>query len=73
VQHIQERVEIVENELGKQEPNPTQLIESYTSLISALQQDGNYSSRLKVIPTNHGTWKIMRQKRTTLRDPQGEF
>jgi hypothetical protein len=73
VQYIQERVENVDNELAKQEPNPTQLIESYTALINAIQQDGNYSSRLKVIPTDHGTWKILRKKSTTLRDPQGEF
>jgi len=73
VDAIQSRIESVESEIQKPQPNPTLLLESYTTLINALQQDSNYSSRLKIIPTEHGTWKILRRKNTTLRDPQGEY
>ena len=73
VQNIQGRVESVESELRTQQPNPDNLKESYAALINALQQDSNYASRLKIVPTDYGTWKIMRRKNTTLRDPQGEY
>jgi hypothetical protein len=73
VQNIQGRVESVESELRTQQPNQNSLLESYAELINALQQDSNYASHLKIVPTDDGTWKVMRRKNTILRDPQGEY
>lgn len=73
IENIQGRISSVENELAKQQPDEQQLTEAYSDLINALKQDKNYSSRLKIVPTSYGTWKILRRKSTILRDPRGEY
>jgi hypothetical protein len=81
IRSVEERVGAVEQELqnhANQGGNESRLATAYTDLIRALQEDENYSSRIEIIPTSYGTWKIIRRKRqarkpTVLRDSQGEY
>lgn len=76
LENIQGRLTTVECELKRPEPSEPALMEAYSALISALQQDKNYSSQLYIVKTDYGTWKIMRKrsrKPTVLRDPNGEY
>ena len=73
INEVQGKMSVVENELNRKSPDEEKLKEYYSRLVDALKQDKNYSSKIKIVPTDYGTWKILRRKSTTLRDPNGEF
>lgn len=76
IQTVQTKVINVEKKLSRPQQNEKSLLNAYSSLIKSLQKDEFYSSRIEIIPTEYGTWKIIRKrtkKNTILRDPKGEF
>jgi|GEM_PF-3598099 len=74
IENVQQRVAAVESELHKSQADDNKLLGAYCELVKVLQEDKNYSSQIRIVPTDHGTWKILRKrKKTILRDPQGEY
>ena len=52
----------------------TTLLESYNTLLEVLRKSRHYSERLEFRPTDHGTWMLVRKKKSVvLRDPSGEY
>ncbi len=70
VRNIETRVSQTSLTSGEQ----ATLLESYNTLLEVLRRSRHYSEQLEFCPTDHGTWMLIRKKKSViLRDPNGEY
>ena len=75
LRRVESRIAVLEQELAKpyDSRNDESYLAAYNALLEVLRESRHYSSYLQFIPTDYGTWKLVRKKTTILRDPEGEY
>ncbi len=77
IEEVSQRVRTIETQVSQSSQtssDQTILLESYNALLEVLRRSRHYSERLEFRPTNHGTWMLIRKKKSVIfRDPNGEY
>ena len=72
---VQARVAALEGRMAQAEPggDTTAVLGAYEELLNVLRGSRHFSGLLEFLPTDYGTWKLVRRNTSILRDPEGEF